>query len=146
MRHARTDYNGRIVDTEPDDAKRIGEDEPVFLLRGTDLAAPTAIRQWAQTARKLGADDFIVETARRWASHMQDWQTARQQETGKIHVPDMPEGAEFDVGDVGPCSACEGSRFDGTTCDQCGTTAHVTASGGLTYSRDYPPTNPQTIC
>jgi len=39
MRHARTDYNGRIVDTEPDDAKRIGEDEPVFLLRGTDLAA-----------------------------------------------------------------------------------------------------------
>lgn len=46
MQHARKDYN-RIQDTE----NIIPEQEPVFLLRGKDVAAPYAIEAWAQKAK-----------------------------------------------------------------------------------------------
>lgn len=43
MKHAREDYN-RIQDP----AGLIPEDEPVFLLRGQDMFAPSLVREWAQ--------------------------------------------------------------------------------------------------
>lgn len=42
MKHARPDYN-RIQDP----AGLIPEDEPVFLLRGQDVLAPSLVKDWA---------------------------------------------------------------------------------------------------
>lgn len=80
MRHAREDYN-RIQDP----AGLIPEDEPVFLIRGQDFAAPVAVRAWANEAAFQGADTEIIEAARRQADAMEDWQA-----THGGGVPDMP--------------------------------------------------------
>ena len=47
MRHAREDYNNRIVDLE----NKIPKDEPVFLLRGQDVLAPGLLLEWAKQLR-----------------------------------------------------------------------------------------------
>ena len=52
MKHARNDYNGRIVDLQ----NKIPEDEPVFLLRAQDKLAPELLLQWAMKLRLLGGD------------------------------------------------------------------------------------------
>lgn len=70
MRHARDDYN-RIQDPEG----KIGEDEPVFLVRAQDMAAPFAVRAWAEFNELAGGDPDLSSLARRHADLMQDWQT-----------------------------------------------------------------------
>ena len=82
MLHAREDYM-RIQDPEG----KIPDDEPVFLLRGQDLAAPDAVRFWADTAAALHGtyDTDIVERALKQADAMDQWQRDHQSK-----VPDMP--------------------------------------------------------
>lgn len=101
MRHLRLDYD-RIQD--PDG--RIGDDEPVWLLRAQDVAAPVAIRRWANFVEERAAvwvDGDTAETvaarveeaarlasaARGWADHMVAW-AAVNAAGGK--VPDAPAG------------------------------------------------------
>lgn len=70
MKHARADYQGRIIDQ----AGKIPEDEPVFLLRGQDLAAPEAVRAWAEENERLGGNHELSQSAREHADLMEAWQ------------------------------------------------------------------------
>ncbi len=70
MKHAREDYN-RIQDP----ANLIPDDEPVFLLRGQDLAAPHAIAAWVEKAHSLGASKEITDAAIDQIAKMKVWQT-----------------------------------------------------------------------
>jgi hypothetical protein len=84
MRHARSDY-----DPIQDPRGLIPEDEPVFLLRGQDMTAPTVMWYWAQVAQHQGADSKIVLRVLDWAREVERY----QQENGIAKVPDLPEGA-----------------------------------------------------
>jgi len=83
MIHARQDYN-RIQDPEG----KIGEDEPVFLLRATDNVAGHAVLAWAGLADAAGASKDIVKAALQHATRISEWQDANPD---KVHVPDMPQ-------------------------------------------------------
>jgi len=80
MKHARKDYN-RIQAPE----NKIPADEPVFLIRGQDLAAPNALRAYAFEAHRMGAEPHLIEATLRHAREMEDWQRDRARKT-----PDMP--------------------------------------------------------
>lgn len=80
MKHARKDYD-RIQDPE----NIIPQDEPVFLLRGKDLAAPATIEAWCIEAKKLGAKDDIIELAKVHAEKMREWQRNVESQ-----IPDLP--------------------------------------------------------
>jgi hypothetical protein len=82
MKHARKDYD-RIQDPH----NLIPWDEPVFLLRAKDEAAPQTVLEWADIAEGLGADDKIVAAARKQAQAMLDYQKRNGSQ-----VPDAPEG------------------------------------------------------
>ncbi len=69
MLHARSDYN-RIQDPE----NKIGEDEPVFLLRATDISAPDTLRFWAEENKRNGGDPKLTALARVHANTMAMWQ------------------------------------------------------------------------
>jgi len=70
MKHAREDYN-RIQDP----AGKIGEDEPVFLLRARDISAPDVVIAWATEQLKYpNADMRLVELAHKHAQEMRNWQ------------------------------------------------------------------------
>jgi hypothetical protein len=84
MRHARSDY-----DRFQDPAGIIPEDEPVFLVRGQDITAPTICRHWAMLAKTAGASPDIVQRVEMWADEIEQWQQAN----GHCKVPDMPAGA-----------------------------------------------------
>lgn len=71
MKHARPDYD-RIQD--PDGL--IPEDEPVFLIRGQDIAGPIAVEAWAAAAERLGADPEIVARAFQQSCAMREWQSS----------------------------------------------------------------------
>ena len=60
----------------------IPADEPVFLIRGQDVAGGDAVRGWATKAETRGADKWIVEMARDHARKMDAWP--------KKKVPDLP--------------------------------------------------------
>jgi hypothetical protein len=77
MKHAREDYN-RIQDP----AGLIPEDEPVFLIRGQDVAAGEAVRAWAALAAKAGATADILNAAMDHADKMDEWPSKK--------TPDMP--------------------------------------------------------
>lgn len=79
MKHARQDYN-RIQDPE----NLIPENEPVFLLRGKDVAAPAAIEAWIAEAKKYGAKDNILQAAQDQADKMRVYQIEIERQ-----VPDM---------------------------------------------------------
>lgn len=81
MKHARADYN-RIQDPE----HKIPEDEPVFLLRGQDKAAPETVRFWASQALKHNAHPRIIALAMMQAEKMEKWQ---KEHVGK--TPDLPQ-------------------------------------------------------
>ncbi len=81
MKHARKDYD-RFQD--PDG--KIPEDEPVFLLRGQDIAAPETVRHWARAANSFGARSDIVAAAYEQANEMERWQYDRGSK-----VADMPK-------------------------------------------------------
>lgn len=80
MKHARKDYD-RIQDP----AGKIPENEPVFLIRGQDLAAPAALRAYAMEAHRCGAEQNIIEATLRQAREMEKWQRECARKT-----PDMP--------------------------------------------------------
>ena len=69
MKHARADYN-RIQDPEG----KIPEDEPVFLIRGQDVAAPATLRAYALLAHERGANRDIVDAVLDHVRLMEDWQ------------------------------------------------------------------------
>lgn len=77
MKHARADYN-RIQDP----AGIIPEDEPVFLLRGTDPIAARTIRFWAEQAEEAGVNPDIIARARQQADKIDNWPAKK--------LPDMP--------------------------------------------------------
>lgn len=69
MIHARDDYN-RIQDP----AGRIGEDEPVFLIRAKDQVSAPAVRAWAELHRAAGGDEKLTCAAYEQAMRMEAWQ------------------------------------------------------------------------
>ena len=81
MKHARQDYQDRIVDL----AGKIPEDEPVFILRAQDVVAPQVVDIWALAAHNAGASDDIVQHAYEHAKLMRKWQAEHGSK-----VPDMP--------------------------------------------------------
>lgn len=84
MKHARPDYD-RIQDP----AGLIPADEPVFLIRGKDVAGPRTLRAWAEIATSLGADEAIVNAALKQAQRMETWQILFESK-----IPDMPAKPE----------------------------------------------------
>ncbi len=80
MIHARTDYD-RIQDPE----NKIGEDEPVFLLRAKDVLAPEIVYAWAMRLDVMGGDKELVEHVKDWSSKMRKWQ-----QDNESKVPDTP--------------------------------------------------------
>lgn len=80
MKHARPDYDGI-----QDPSGKIPADEPVFLLRASDMLAPSIVRSWALQAKANGAAADIVEAADRQATAMIKWQVKHGSK-----VPDMP--------------------------------------------------------
>lgn len=84
MKHARDD-DSRIQDP----AGLIPADEPVFLIRGQDLAGPATLREWCHLARDHGASDAIIDKVLAQARAMEEWQRSVARK-----VPDLPtEGA-----------------------------------------------------
>lgn len=83
MKHARADY-----DRFQDPAGLIPDDEPVFLVRGQDLAAPATMRAWADLALAHGASTDIVQRVREFAGYTEAWQVAN-----RAKVPDLAPGA-----------------------------------------------------
>lgn len=83
MKHARADYN-RIQDP----AGLIPDEEPVFLLRGQDLAAPGILRAYAVEASRVGASDELVMATLNQAREMEAWQRLVARKT-----PDLPRDA-----------------------------------------------------
>ena len=69
MIHARGDYN-RIQDPK----NKIGEDEPVFLLRAQDKTAAKVVRYWAAINSVDKVDREIVTKAINHAVAMEKWQ------------------------------------------------------------------------
>jgi hypothetical protein len=82
--HARKDYQERIQDA----AGLIPDDEPVFLIRGQDLAAIPAARAWCNAADNLGADQAIIRAVEAHIELVFEWQQSRA-----AKVPDAPAGA-----------------------------------------------------
>ena len=78
MKHSREDYM-HIQDPKG----IIPEDEPVFLIRAQDLAAPFAVRSWAQKADQLGCDRNMVNAALKFADEMENWPVKK--------IPDLPD-------------------------------------------------------
>ena len=81
MKHAREDYD-RIQDP----AGLIPENEPVFLIRGQDLAAPEALRAYAVLAHSKGASIELVAATLGHARQMEAWQRLVAPK-----IPDLPE-------------------------------------------------------
>ena len=79
MIHCRKDYN-RIQDP----ANKIGEDEPVFLLRAKDEFAPIVIKLWADLVAASGDTD-LANKVTMFAGEMEKW----QMENG-CKTPDTP--------------------------------------------------------
>lgn len=82
MKHAREDYN-RIQDP----LGKIPENEPVFLIRGQDLAAPEALRQYAIEAHRQGANNDLIVATLDQARKMEKWQRENARKT-----PDLEAG------------------------------------------------------
>lgn len=100
MLHARPDYN-RIQDP----LGLIPENEPVFLLRASDVSAPAIVEAWAGLAEATGAKKDIVSLARNQAKLMRQWQANHGSK-----VPDLNQHTDNDG-----CGAC----FDACNGGQC---------------------------
>lgn len=69
MKHARPDYD-RIQDP----SGKIPDDEPVFIIRGQDLAGPATLRYWAMQNEKRHGDPSLTAAANAHARAMEEWQ------------------------------------------------------------------------
>ena len=82
LKHNRKDYNNlAALDA------RIPDDEPVFLLRGQDAAAATAVRAYADQNDRCGGDPEISKSARDQAVAMDAWQPSRP---ATLNAPKQP--------------------------------------------------------
>lgn len=79
MKHARRDYD-RIQDPglqNPDlvapGSSPISQDEPVFLLRGSDITASAVVMFWARLNEEVGGDARAIHLARQQAVEMAKW-------------------------------------------------------------------------
>lgn len=52
---------------------KAGDDEPIFVLRGQDRAAPGAIRQWAERAKRMGCPTEKWQEAMDCAMAFEEW-------------------------------------------------------------------------
>jgi len=64
---------------------KTAEDEPVFVLCGRDRAAPGAIRQWAERAKKMGCPTEKWQEAMDCALAFEEWGRFNED---KVRVPD----------------------------------------------------------
>jgi len=78
MKFTRDDYNKRIVDL----ARKIPENEPVFLLRAQDVHAPSTLRFYAKLLEESG-NVKMAEELRKHARQMVVWQ-----KSVRVHQPD----------------------------------------------------------
>jgi hypothetical protein len=69
MLHARADYD-RFQDPEG----KIGDGEPVFIIRAQDDSAPATLRFWAEENRRNGGDVELSARAETHADAMEYWQ------------------------------------------------------------------------
>ena len=53
---------------------KIGDDEPIFILRAKDMLAPMTIDYWALHLAGLGGDTEKIEEAKALAHDMRVWQ------------------------------------------------------------------------
>lgn len=91
MLHAREDYNKHIQDTR-DESHRIGENEPVFLIRARDPLAMAAICAYYNAAeREFGHDNPLVLAAALQVARFTMWPEKR--------LPDMNATDIVPVGD-----------------------------------------------
>ena len=87
MKHARTDYQDRIIDQ----LGEIPEDEPVFLLRAKDILAPEIVRSWAEAyAMHRDADAYVMQMAKEHADAMAQY-AAEHYNRGQL--PTIPDEA-----------------------------------------------------
>ena len=80
MRHARKDY-----DHIQDPSGKISEDEPVFILRATDVLAPGIMMRWAHELIVRGGDKKMAKLVTDHAVEMIKWQ-----EKNGCKLPDLP--------------------------------------------------------
>jgi hypothetical protein len=55
---------------------KAGEDEPLFVLRATDITAPGVVKYWVASARRRGCSEEKLQEALKCAEEMARW--ARQ--------------------------------------------------------------------
>ena len=55
---------------------KAADDEPLFVLRGSDPAAANTVRAWAQLARSMGHRHEKVAGAEQDARDIEEWQAA----------------------------------------------------------------------
>lgn len=84
MKHSRPDYD-RIQDP----AGLIPEDEPVFLLRAQDKAAPETVRSWVRLAQVKGADPEMTQNALAQADAMEAWATKKVPDLAPLPEPKL---------------------------------------------------------
>jgi hypothetical protein len=58
------------------DIPGIPDDEPVFIIRGKDEAAPEAVHAYGDEATNIGASDEFVESVHKRAHEIHQWQLA----------------------------------------------------------------------
>lgn len=80
MLHARKDYM-HIQDY----TGKVGEQEPVFLLRAKDQLAPDTVRHWAALLLNNNGDMVAYNVAMKQAELMEEWQEANEAKS-----PDTP--------------------------------------------------------
>ena len=102
MRHVRADYNqldhGEL-------GEKIGADEPVFLLRASDISAATAVRAWAMKHRQVAEEMFgndpraltranqVAAGAEQHAAFMEAWPNRKLASVpfGTLESDDIPD-------------------------------------------------------
>jgi hypothetical protein len=84
MKFGRDDYTLQNLSLA-DLLGKIPDNEPVFLLRAQDLAAPDTVREWCRLAHKNGASVETLMSAYKQASAMEEWQRKNARKT-----PDVP--------------------------------------------------------
>ena len=82
MKHSRDDYN-RIQDP----SGKIGEHEPVFLLRAQDISAPATVDTWATINDANGGDLNASAVARAHAQSMREWQKSNYCKAADLQRP-----------------------------------------------------------
>ena len=60
-------------------------DEPVFIIRGADEAAPAAIRSYADAANNVGASEELFDDVMAFADEVEEWQSNNRPH---VKVPD----------------------------------------------------------